>query len=543
MKIFVRCGLSVALAAALACSSREAPARPALRDVPLPDVSQMNEAVRQQVRERHDVLSATVAAASTPDSERAAAYGDVGQILLAARYLDSAEPALLNARTLAPQDATWPYYLAQLYRSRGALDQSAQFFREVLAKRPDDLAALTWLAAVEIDRGRHAEAKPLVDRALQLGATSEAVQYQAGRLALATRDFAAAAHHLETVLQRNDRAAAAHYPLAVAYRALGREKDAETHLRLRDERNSEIAPPDPLMERLDALLQGPQMFLVRGTEALSRGQWPKAADEFRRGLDASPRDPSLRHRLATAMYMMGRADEAQRGFEEVIRVSPAYAPAHYSLGLILEGRGQEADALARYTAAVNAQPDYLPARLKRASALRRSGRAEEALADYEDVLRRDPRSENAALESAITLVRLGRYADARSRLVTGMETFPDHPGFALALARLLAAAPDDRVRDGRRALALAETLVKTNQSLEVGETMAMALAEVGQYGEATRVQRELIAAAREAGRSDLVAPLEENLRRYLGKQASRTPWRDQDVGDAPSVAQDLRDAF
>jgi hypothetical protein len=124
-----------------------------------------------------------------------------------------------------------------------------------------------------------------------------------------------------------------------------------------------------------------------------------------------------------------------------------------------------------------------------------------------------------------------------------METFPDHPGFALALARLLAAAPDDRVRDGRRALALAETLVKTNQSLEVGETMAMALAEVGQYGEATRVQRELIAAAREAGRSDLVAPLEENLRRYLGKQASRTPWRDQDVGDAPSVAQDLRDAF
>ena len=519
------------------------PSRPDLRDVPAPDLSQMNERVRQQVRERYDALSAKMSASSpTPASELAAAYGDVGQVLLAARYLDSAEPALLNARTLASEDPAWAYYLAQLYRQRGALDQSAQFFREALAKRPDDLAALTWLAALEIDRGRHTAARPLVERALQMGPSSEAVHYQAGRLALATRDFAAAARHLETALQRNPRAAAAHYPLAMAYRALGRQQDAEAQLRQRDERNSEIAPPDPLMERLDALLQGPQMFLVRGTEALGRGEWPKAANEFRRGLDVSPRDPSLRHRLATALYMMGNADEAQRAFEEIIRIAPAYAPAQYSLGLILESRGQDANALARYTAAVDAQPDYLPARMKRAAVLRRSGRADEALAEYQEIIRRDPRSEEAALESAITLARLGRYADARDRLAMGMETFPDHPGFPLALARVLAAAPDDRVRDGRRALALAGQLVKSNQSLEVGETMAMALAEVGQYGEAARIQRELIAAARDAGRTDLVAPLEQNLSRYAGRQASRTPWRDQDVGDVLPLDRDLRDA-
>ena len=240
--------------------------------------------------------------------------------------------------------------------------------------------------------------------------------------------------------------------------------------------------------------------------------------------------------------MIGSADEARRGFEEVIRLSPGYAPAHYSLGLILEGDGRDADARDHYAAAIKHQPSYVQARMRLAGVLRRTGRADEALAEYQEAVRTDPRLDEAPLEMAITLVRLQRYDEARDRLASGMDAFPQQPGFALALARLLAAAPDDRVRDGRRAVALTEKLLKTNQSLEVGETMAMALAETGQYGEAARIQRELVTAARDAGRSDLLGPLQENLRLYENRKASRTPWRDQDVGDARVVAQDLRDA-
>ena len=59
---------------------------------------------------------------------------------------------------------------------------------------------------------------------------------------------------------------------------------------------------------------------------------------------------------------------------------------------------------------------------------------------------------------AMALVRLSRYADARVALETAMTQHPDQPGFTHALARILAAAPDDGVRDGRRALALVEAL-------------------------------------------------------------------------------------
>jgi hypothetical protein len=64
----------------------------------------------------------------------------------------------------------------------------------------------------------------------------------------------------------------------------------------------------------------------------------------------------------------------------------------------------------------------------------------------------------------------------------------------------------------------------------------MALAETGRFSEASNIQRELIAAARNAGRSDLAAQLEQNLRLYESHHACRTPWRDEDVGDVSASA-------
>ena len=56
--------------------------------------------------------------------------------------------------------------------------------------------------------------------------------------------------------------------------------------------------------------------------------------------------------------------------------------------------------------------------------------------------------------------------------------------FTHPLARLLAAASEDQVRDGRRALTIVETLLEEEQSFLLGETLAMTLAELGQYAAA-----------------------------------------------------------
>jgi len=94
---------------------------------------------------------------------------------------------------------------------------------------------------------------------------------------------------------------------------------------------------------------------------------------------------------------------------------------------------------------------------------------------------------------------------------------------------VLAAAPDDRVRDGKRALEIAQQLSSTQKTGAVAETLAMALAEVGQYKDAATVQRGVLEAARRAGQPGAAARLDANLRLYERDRPCRKPWRDDEL--------------
>ena len=91
------------------------------------------------------------------------------------------------------------------------------------------------------------------------------------------------------------------------------------------------------------------------------------------------------------------------------------------------------------------------------------------------------------------------------------------------LARLLATASDDTVREGRLALELAEKLLEETRSAVHAETVAMALAETGQFDDAIRLQRSLIAQAEAEADSRYVDRLRENLSRYEKGEPSRGP--------------------
>ena len=73
------------------------------------------------------------------------------------------------------------------------------------------------------------------------------------------------------------------------------------------------------------------------------------------------------------------------------------------------------------------------------------------------------------------------------------------------LARLLAASPDDSVRDGRRAFEILAEITAVVQSPQVMETTAMAAAEVGLFDDAARYQGMAIEMATQAGLAALAA--------------------------------------
>jgi len=385
---------------AAACSQPKTEAivsKATLRPIVLPDLSRMEKPVQEQMRAAYASLMKQLEDQTTTSAERAAAYGEMGNLLLAAEYLDAAEPCYLNAHALAAGDMRWPYYLGHVYRTRGESEKASQAFERALEIAPADLAALVWLGNVYLEQGKADAAERLFTRALALQPRSVAALAGQGRAALASRQFARAVDSFEQALSVDSRSSMVHYPLALAYRGLGDMAKAEAHARLRGD--VEVGPADPLMQELGGVLHSAVSYENRGIRALEAGDWAMAASWFRKALELAPDNASLHHRLGTALSLAGDPTGAAEQFEDAIRRSPRYAPSYFSLGVMLASAGRDADAVERFRAAVGYEPTNAEARLQLAGAL----------------------------------VRLRRFDEAHAQLVEGAKRNPERPEFSRAL--------------------------------------------------------------------------------------------------------------
>jgi tetratricopeptide (TPR) repeat protein len=518
------CVLALAVAG---CSKPEAPPKPTptytLREVTLPDLSHAAPSVQQQLRDGYATLKKKIDAPATPTEELGAAYGQMGMLLLAAEYRGEAESALLNAQTFSPRDPRWPYYLGHLYKLKGEGQKSIAAFARALELQPNDVPTLIWVGDGALDQGRADEAETHFAKALSLQPRSVAALDGAGRAALARKDYPKAVETLERALSLDPEATVIHYPLAMAYRGLGDQAKAQAHLSLRG--TLAIKPDDPMMDRVNAMLNSALAYEVSGADALDHADFKAAAESFRKGVEVAPKEPSLHHKLGTALALLGDPSGAIEQFNEALKLDPNFVKAHYSLAVIDADAGSTASATQHLNAALKVEPGYVEARMLLAHVLRRGGQFEASLPEYDRIVKQDARLPEARYGYAAALIRLRRYADARDYLVDAMRVYPNEVAFANALARVLAAAPDDKVRDGRRALTTIQPVLTQVRVRDTLETMAMAQAENGQYTEAVTWQKEAIADAERNGRHDTAERITDNLRLYESRKPCRTPWR------------------
>jgi tetratricopeptide (TPR) repeat protein len=529
----------VLITGALAC--RWLPGR-SLQAPPVPDLARADAGVQAQVRGRHEALVRAIAdRADAPELARA--FGQYGMVLQAAEFFDAAEPCYLEAQTLDPEDVHWPYYLAGVYKSRGDTDKAEAAYKRVLQLRPDDVAALIWLGRLHLDQGRPEDAEPLLLKAYSLSPRAVAILAGLGRVEVAKRDYPQAVKYLEDALAIDPDAESLHAPLAAAYRGLGQLDKAQPHLR--QWRNRDIPVQDPLQQELDLLLDSGLSNELRGIRAFEIHDYPQALGFFRRGLELTPGNTplsrSLRHKLGTALYLTGDSAGARMQFEEVARQAPpgmdeSASKAHYSLGVLLASQGDMQGAVQHLLASLQYQPNYVEAHLAAADVLRRSGKGEASLSHYRDALAINPRQTTARLGYGMALVQLRRYQEARAWLEESVRLYGDRVDLKIALARLLASCPDARVRDGARALTMAQQMFDAGEkSTSLGETIAMALAEQGNFPQAIGIQRDIIAAAQKAGQRESVQRMTANLELYEHRQPCRTPWFDDDLVSVPTA--------
>jgi Flp pilus assembly protein TadD len=214
-----------------------------------------------------------------------------------------------------------------------------------------------------------------------------------------------------------------------------------------------VIPVDPgLTER----------HVLRGSQWRFKGNLELAEREFRAALATAPASQAAASGLAAVLLDTGRVDEAGSLLETVAEPRSGDASIHFNLGLVRSRQGDWSAAAASFRTAAELSPNLVEAHLQLGISSERIGNPGAAVTAYERVLELDPSRTEAANN----------------------------------LAWLLATAPGDGHRDGRRAVELARRAVRSRRNASTLDTLAAAYAEAGDFDQAVATVDEAIRANR-----------------------------------------------
>ena len=278
-------------------------------------------------------------------------------------------------------------------------------------------------------------------------------------------DLSQARQRVDRALELDERSAAAHVELG---NLLARSGDIEGAMR-EFETAIEI---DPETAEAQNNLAGLLFEGGRTEEGLAR---------LREASRALPGETNIQFNLAVALQRQNENDEAIEVLRSILDIRPAQVPAMHMLGYILASRGQYDEAVGLFARAVQLQPGYLAARLDLGRAAWELGRYAEAVAAYSEARRIAPDNVEAGRELAWALstcpqddVRDGSHALAVARMLAEQTEYRDARLLdVLAAAQAETGGLPGAASTARRAIMIVEQLLASRANERSAETAAM----------------------------------------------------------------------
>jgi Flp pilus assembly protein TadD len=153
------------------------------------------------------------------------------------------------------------------------------------------------------------------------------------------------------------------------------------------------------------------------------------------------------------------------------------------------------------------------------------GQWEEAIVCFRQTLKIRPRFAGAPADLGLALFQKGLMKEARDAWQEALEIAPGQLQVQNNLAWLLATASDASLRNGMKAVALAEAAnqLTGGANPEILNTLAAAYAEAGRYADATAIARRALALAVEQKNQALSATLPKEIKLYEAGAPVRSP--------------------
>jgi len=258
--------------------------------------------------------------------------------------------------------------------------------------------------------------------------------------------------------------------------------------------------------------------------------WRDSEKLFSHAVAVTKNNPIARINLGVALEQQGRREEAIAQYREALRIDPGRVQAHNNLGNLLDEAGRTQEALAEFREALRLNPKAALAHANLGTTLARLGRFDDAMREYAEAARLKPDDPRWSYLMGKACLRERRSAQAVRHFEDALRLDPNHLTTLVHLARTLASDGNSNVRNGTRAVELAQraNMLTGGEDAFVLDTLAMALAEAGRFDDARRIVQQAIDVAGREGEEEV-----REMRLRLQLYDSRLPYREAGADVSP----------
>jgi tetratricopeptide (TPR) repeat protein len=208
----------------------------------------------------------------------------------------------------------------------------------------------------------------------------------------------------------------------------------------------------------------------------------------------------------------------------------------YGVALLSERRYPEAESQLRIAVGLDAGSLAIAqAHMYLGAALCGQNKLEEGIPHLNQALALDPTLKEADAFLGEAYAGQGNLTLAMKHFMSALDALPDNPSMLNRVAWLFATSPQDDIRNGPKAVELAERAVRLTGRKDVIalDTLASAYAEVERFADAIAAMREALMLAHAQDYKDLIPEFEQRLALYQSGRKMREPAIRSSAGPLP----------
>jgi tetratricopeptide (TPR) repeat protein/cell division septation protein DedD len=284
-----------------------------------------------------------------------------------------------------------------------------------------------------------------------------------------------------------------------------------------------------------------QNWFEQGLAALKAKDYQAAVDKFSMAIEAVPDDFEALNNRGFARIYTGDYRGAIEDCSRSIAINPGSAKAYNNRGLARLFTGEFDDAIADFNQAIAINPRYVDAYSNRGLAWSQKEDYPRAIADCTEALHLNPRAAKALYSRGFARDRQGDPGGAMRDYIQVLKVNPGYIEAFNSMAWIMATSPDDRLRDGRRAVAYAEKAVDNSPpDINFLDTLAAAYAEAGRFDEAIAIENRIISLLARARQPEAIPMHVQRMNHYEEGRPYRDPITIQSVSAVTDLQGELQ---